>query len=244
MLGDLPLHPLVVHAAVVLVPLFALALILVIFVRKLRAHYAGLAAGGAVVSAVAVVAAKLTGEQLAETAGLPVRHSQLADALTLVAVAMAVAAAIWWVLQSRGRGEGADSTAVRVLGFITAALAVAALVLTALTGHTGAQAVWSASESTSGTAAATAAAPTTSSGDSTTFTLDEVAQHNTADSCWAAVNGSVYDLTSWISQHPGGSSVIENLCGTDGTAAFESQHAQDGEANQELERLQIGTLAG
>ncbi len=54
--------------------------------------------------------------------------------------------------------------------------------------------------------------------------MADVAKHNTQQDCWAAVDGDVYDLTSWISRHPGGADKIIPLCGTDASAAFRNQH--------------------
>src|ERR1700733_8583211 len=48
---------------------------------------------------------------------------------------------------------------------------------------------------------------------SATYTLAEVAEHNSATSCWTAINGGVYDVTTWINQHPGGPEHILALCG-------------------------------
>jgi cytochrome b involved in lipid metabolism len=74
--------------------------------------------------------------------------------------------------------------------------------------------------------------------------MTQVATHNTSASCWAAVSGSVYDLTAWIGEHPGGRDRIIGLCGTDATAAFAAQHRGQGEPAEELTRFKIGTLAG
>lgn len=73
------------------------------------------------------------------------------------------------------------------------------------------------------------------------YTMAQVQAHNTASSCYTAISGSVYDLTSFISQHPGGP-VITTLCGTDGTAAFMAQHGGQGRPERELASLKIGTL--
>lgn len=78
--------------------------------------------------------------------------------------------------------------------------------------------------------ATTSAAPTTPSASNTSsssaksYTKAEVATHATTASCWTIINGNVYDVTSWISQHPGGSQAIKGLCGIDGSAAFNGQH--------------------
>lgn len=81
-------------------------------------------------------------------------------------------------------------------------------------------------------------APTTSG-----YTLAEVAQHNSGSSCWAAINGSVYDLTNWINQHPGGPEHILAICGTDGSAAFNAQHGGQSEPQAELANFYLAPLA-
>jgi cytochrome b involved in lipid metabolism len=74
------------------------------------------------------------------------------------------------------------------------------------------------------------------------FLMSDVATHNTPESCYAAINGFVYDLTAWISQHPGGEENILRLCGTDGTAAFTKKHGMNEKAKDTLEGFRIGTL--
>ncbi len=75
-----------------------------------------------------------------------------------------------------------------------------------------------------------------------TYTLAEVETHNTPSNCWAVISGNVYDLTSWVSRHPGGENPIKNLCGTDGTARFERKHGGSNAAKMSLGLLKIGTL--
>lgn len=84
---------------------------------------------------------------------------------------------------------------------------------------------------------------TTDSGTSGGITMAVVATHNTASSCWTVIGGNVYDLTSWISQHPGGARAITQLCGTDGTALFEGQHAGGQRQADMLATMKIGVLA-
>ena len=76
-----------------------------------------------------------------------------------------------------------------------------------------------------------------------TYTAAQVAQHNTAGDCWTIVKKKVYDVTAFVSRHPGGSSVIIALCGRDGTAMFTGEHAGDGDALRALRSYQIGRLA-
>ncbi len=117
-------------------------------------------------------------------------------------------------------------------------------------GHSGAEAVWSgttASAEPTGTPAPATSAPSgtaTSTGTppASGYTLDEVAQHDDASSCWAAVDGQVYDLTDWVGQHPGGPQRILSLCGTDGSAAFHAQHDGQARPEQELAQFLLGPL--
>ena len=85
------------------------------------------------------------------------------------------------------------------------------------------------------------------------FTATEVMQHNTADDCWTIIGGNVYDLTSFISQHPGGDEILR-ACGQDGSSLFNQRETETGEevgsgtphsssARSQLERLKIGSLA-
>lgn len=73
--------------------------------------------------------------------------------------------------------------------------------------------------------------------------MAEVVKHNSADSCYIVVLGNVYDVTSFISEHPGGPEKILNLCGTDGTAAFERKHGGQPQPEQTLASFKIGVLA-
>lgn len=88
-------------------------------------------------------------------------------------------------------------------------------------------------------------ATTTTSDPGTTksgYTLAEVATHKSASSCWTAINGNVYDVTTWINQHPGGPQAILSLCGTDGSSAFNGQHGTQRRPNTELANFLIGSL--
>jgi hypothetical protein len=52
------------------------------------------------------------------------------------------------------------------------------------------------------------------------FTLADVAKHATATDCWMILNtNKVYNLTPFISMHPGGSGMA-SYCGKDGSQAF------------------------
>jgi cytochrome b involved in lipid metabolism len=92
---------------------------------------------------------------------------------------------------------------------------------------------------------ATTPTPTASATPTTTsnaLTLARVKANNTASSCWSIINGNVYNLTSWISNHPGGKSAITSLCGIDGTSAFNSQHRNESRPESRLATYLLGKL--
>ena len=74
------------------------------------------------------------------------------------------------------------------------------------------------------------------------YTMAQVRANNTARSCWSAIDGFVYDLTRWISSHPGGSGAILFLCGTDGTNAFKGQHENQSRPAIRLDGYKLGPL--
>ncbi len=74
------------------------------------------------------------------------------------------------------------------------------------------------------------------------FTMTDVKTHNSSSSCWTVVSGSVYDVTTWINKHPGGSSAIKGMCGVDATSAFSGQHGGQSRPVSELASFKIGIL--
>ena len=70
----------------------------------------------------------------------------------------------------------------------------------------------------------------------------EVEANNSPDSCWAVIEDSVYDLTEWIDQHPGGADRIEMLCGTDATDQFMRQHGGNELPQSRVTEFEIGTV--
>jgi predicted heme/steroid binding protein len=56
-------------------------------------------------------------------------------------------------------------------------------------------------------------------------TMKELQRHNSPGDCWVAIDGIVYDLTSFADLHPGGANAIHALAGTDGTSVFLSVHS-------------------
>eukprot|EP01123_Difflugia_compressa_P008103 TRINITY_DN2327_c0_g1_i1.p1 TRINITY_DN2327_c0_g1~~TRINITY_DN2327_c0_g1_i1.p1 ORF type:complete len:156 (-),score=21.56 TRINITY_DN2327_c0_g1_i1:41-460(-) len=75
------------------------------------------------------------------------------------------------------------------------------------------------------------------------FTRNEVGLHNTETDGWVIVDDKVYNITTWISYHPGGRRVLVELLGKDATVEFKTQpHSHN--ARDQLELLHIGYVAG
>jgi cytochrome b involved in lipid metabolism len=75
------------------------------------------------------------------------------------------------------------------------------------------------------------------------YTKATVATHSGEASCWSIINGGVYDLTSFVGDHPGGDRNILKICGKDGTAAFEGQHGGDSRPETTLKEFYLAPLA-
>ncbi len=241
--AGLPLHPLVVHLVVVVLPLAALLFIIVVVVWKWRRPFDLIALAGLAIGAVGSVVAKESGEALSELVGQPQQHADWGSILVYLAALLLVVAAIW-VFLTRFRNPEGRSILTTLAAVVGVLLAVSAIVMTVLVGHTGAEAVWGRTLATGQPATTSlndtsAATPSTSD---SSVTMAEIAQHNSPTDCWSAVNGNAYDLTSWIAEHPGGEEVIIQLCGTDGTSAFAAQHGGQGEPERELESLLVGPV--
>ncbi|TRZ54509.1 MAG: cytochrome b5 domain-containing protein [Streptomycetaceae bacterium] len=73
-----------------------------------------------------------------------------------------------------------------------------------------------------------------------TISRSEVASHNKESDCWTYVDSKVYDLTSWLPQHPGGAAIMLSMCGGDGAAAFRDHHKT--EQDNALVTYYIGDL--
>ncbi|MDO5534627.1 MAG: cytochrome b5 domain-containing protein [Propionibacteriaceae bacterium] len=230
----LPLHPLVVHLVVVALPLGALATAAAVVSPTFRTRYGTLALSTLSVGALAAGMAKLSGEALAETVPLPERHAFLGNVTLAVGLATAVLAWVWWLLERRQAKAPAGQVSFwpMLTGGLVAAAAIAVAVLAVLTGHAGAQATWTSR----------LPVPVASTTPDATFTLADVAEHNTPADCWAAVGDGVYDLTAWAAAHPGGAGRITALCGTDATEQFTAQHRDAARPNAQLDGLQVGTL--
>eukprot|EP00177_Eucheuma_denticulatum_P008193 GFKZ01014914.1.p1 GENE.GFKZ01014914.1~~GFKZ01014914.1.p1 ORF type:complete len:918 (+),score=135.57 GFKZ01014914.1:154-2907(+) len=72
------------------------------------------------------------------------------------------------------------------------------------------------------------------------YTMSEVAKHNSEESAWIVVDGKVYDATPYLDDHPGGAASIVMNAGTDATEDFMAIHSTS--AKKMLEDYYIGEL--
>ncbi|KAH9801028.1 cytochrome B5-like protein [Citrus sinensis] len=57
------------------------------------------------------------------------------------------------------------------------------------------------------------------------YSKDEVTLHNKRDDCWIIIKNKVYDVTSYVEEHPGGDAILAHA-GDDSTEGFYGpQHA-------------------
>jgi uncharacterized membrane protein len=145
-LDGIPLHPLVVHAVVVLVPLAALGVIALAVVPKWRARFGVVVMGLAVVALLFVPVAKESGEQLEETLGetdLIERHAELGDQALLGTVPLVVVAVLlWWMGRRAQQGRPLPSWTGWLVPVVGVVVALGAMAQVFLIGHSGAKAVW------------------------------------------------------------------------------------------------------
>lgn len=75
------------------------------------------------------------------------------------------------------------------------------------------------------------------------ISLEEVARHCTKDDAWMVLRGKVYNITRYISFHPGGAPQLMRAVGKDGTVLFNKYHSWVN-ADFLLAKCLVGTLEG
>lgn len=151
-IAGLPLHPLLVHATVVIVPAAAFSVLLAALWPRFRTWAGPLPLGLAVAGLILDPLSTSTGESLEHQVGhsaLIERHSELADGLLPWMIALVVVAAAlyaWHRHQGRRVDGGRASSRAWVPVTISVLAVVASLgtsVQVVLIGHSGAKAAWS-----------------------------------------------------------------------------------------------------
>ena len=136
--NGLPVHPLVVHGVVVLLPLAILGTIAIAARPVWRRTYGPLVVGVAIVATVLIPVATSSGEAFEEQVGDPGQHAELGDQLLWFTLPLLVLAIVLVVLDRMGRSGGL-MTLVAVLAVVAA---VASGVQVFRVGDSGARAAW------------------------------------------------------------------------------------------------------
>lgn len=152
LINGLPLHPLVVHAVVVLLPLAALGAIAIALRASWRAAYGPLVSAAGVLSVVLLPIATGSGEALQERVGDPGQHAALGEQLILFAIPLAVvsvALTYFGRRQDAGRPLAVPTWAPRAVAGLAILAALATSVQVYRVGDSGAKAVWESRVGTS-----------------------------------------------------------------------------------------------
>ncbi len=149
----LPLHPLIVHATVVIIPLAAVTVLLSALWRRFRVWAGWLPAGLSLIGLILVPLSTSTGETLERHVArskLLEEHTHLADGLLPWMIGLTVFALVGYAIHRR---DAHGQTTRKLLSVAVAALAVVAVVGTtvqvARIGHSGAKAAWADTNMTS-----------------------------------------------------------------------------------------------
>ncbi|XP_044756742.1 cytochrome b5-like [Coccinella septempunctata] len=73
------------------------------------------------------------------------------------------------------------------------------------------------------------------------YSRNDVKNHNDSNSTWLIIENKVYDVTTFLNEHPGGEETILEEAGKDATEAFISA-GHSSEAREMLRKYEIGEL--
>jgi hypothetical protein len=140
--AGLPLHPLVIHASIVLIPLVAIGALVMSYLPSFSRRYGKLILFIALFAQVSLFLAKVTGEAFEEILDKDMgNHAELGEIAPFITLPMVALIYLRWRLDRSGATVG--SVWVRrltSLALIVASLASIAVIV--LVGHSGAQSVW------------------------------------------------------------------------------------------------------
>lgn len=147
LINGLPVHALVVHGAVVLLPLAALGTIAIAVRPAWRLRYGALVALVAAAGTATVPVAVKSGEALSERVGDPGRHEDLGRTVLFFALPVLVLSVALWLLErQRARSDGGTGgpppMVARAVAVVAVLASVALTVQVVRTGDAGSRVVW------------------------------------------------------------------------------------------------------
>jgi uncharacterized membrane protein len=141
-IGGLPVHALVVHASVVLLPLTGLGAVLISLKPAWARRFGIIVVLVGLVALVSTVVAKESGERLAARVGLPEPHAELGDRLPLFAAVLFVLVTILWLIDRGIPGNRRRPVWVMGLAALVVVVSIITIWWTFRVGDSGARAVW------------------------------------------------------------------------------------------------------
>ena len=151
LVNGLPVHPLVVHAVVVLLPLGILGTVAIAVRAPWRARYGVLVTACTAAATVLMPVATSSGEELEKHVGDPGNHAELGDQLIWFALPLlALNLALVWMDRRAAALDSTATSAVRapggraltVVAALSVLVAIAAGVQVYRVGDSGARAAW------------------------------------------------------------------------------------------------------
>jgi len=144
LINGLPIHPLVVHAVVVLLPLAIVGTIAIAVRPAWRLRYGHLVVACTGVATLLIPVATSSGEALERHVGDPGQHARLGDQLIWFALPLLALDVVLVVLARRRRGQpsGEGRGLLTVVAALSVVAALAAGVQVFRVGDSGARAAW------------------------------------------------------------------------------------------------------
>jgi hypothetical protein len=140
--AGLPLHPLAIHASIVLIPLVAIGALVMSYLPSFSRRYGKMILVIALFAQVSLFLAKVTGEAFEEILDKDMgNHAELGEIAPFITLPMVTLIYLRWRLDRSGATVG--SVWVRRLTSLALILAsLASIAVIVLVGHSGAQSVW------------------------------------------------------------------------------------------------------
>ena len=140
--GGLPLHPLVVHLVVVVVPMTFAGAVLMAVWPKFSRRFGPLIAIGAGLGIIGGFVAKEAGEQLAPSVGVTAEHLAWGQRAPLWIAFFGISVIAFWLVDRGIPANRSRPVWVHVFAGVMVLLGVIALIQVLGAGHSGSQSLW------------------------------------------------------------------------------------------------------
>jgi hypothetical protein len=140
--NGLPVHPLVVHAVVVLLPLVAVLAVLMVINSRFSRRFGPIVVALGFIAVGAALLAKESGQQLLQRVAASPNHIELGDRLPVLAGIYFLILLSFWLLDRGIPGNRRRPVFVIILGVVLVIASVLICLQVYAVGHSGAAGVW------------------------------------------------------------------------------------------------------